>query len=103
MVVGASLLGLFIALSVPRGADHHPDRACRLQPGDSDHRRPEARLSGLDHSLEEAAADLGATPWVGFWKVTMPLILPGIFSAFLLSFALSIDDYIITSFVAARP
>jgi len=52
--------------------------------------------------LEEAAADLGATPWTAFWKVTMPLILPGIFSAFLLSFALSIDDYIITSFVAGQ-
>lgn len=57
-----------------------------------------ARIRGFDWRLEEAAADLGAGPWRTFSKVTFPLILPGIFAAALLSFALSIDDYIITSF-----
>ena len=61
-----------------------------------------ARLTGLDRSIEEAAQDLYATPWMAFWKVTVPLIMPGILSAALLAFALSIDDYIITSFVAGQ-
>lgn len=59
-----------------------------------------ARLSGLDPSLEEAAADLGAGPVRAFFKVTLPGILPGVLSAALLVFALSIDDYVVTSFVA---
>jgi spermidine/putrescine transport system permease protein len=57
-----------------------------------------ARTSGLDGSLEEAASDLGATPWVTFWTVTFPLIFPGIMAAALLAFVLSIDDYVITTF-----
>lgn len=60
----------------------------------------QARVRGFDWSLEDAALDLGSTPLRTFWTVTFPLILPGIGAAFLLSFALSIDDYIITSFVA---
>jgi spermidine/putrescine transport system permease protein len=59
-----------------------------------------ARLSGLDPSLEEAALDLGARPLQTFRRVTLPLILPGIASGALLVFTLSIDDYVITSFVA---
>jgi spermidine/putrescine transport system permease protein len=61
-----------------------------------------ARVEGLGRTLEEAAQDLGATPWVTFWKVTFPLIFPGILAAFLLAFALSLDDFIITSFVAGQ-
>lgn len=61
-----------------------------------------ARLAGFDRSVEEAAQDLGATPWVAFWKVTFPLIFPGIMAGGLLAFALSIDDYIITSFVSGQ-
>jgi len=57
-----------------------------------------ARVRGFDWTLEQAAADLGATPWRTFWKVTFPLIVPGIMAAALLSFALSIDDFIITLF-----
>jgi len=57
-----------------------------------------ARIRGFDWRLEEAAMDLGAGPWRTFSKVTFPLILPGVLAAALLSFALSIDDYIITSF-----
>ncbi len=60
----------------------------------------EARVRGFDWSLEDAAMDLGSSPWRTFRTVTFPLILPGIGAAALLSFALSIDDYIITSFVA---
>jgi spermidine/putrescine transport system permease protein len=58
-----------------------------------------SRLIGFDRSLEEAAQDLGATPWQTFRLVTLPLIMPGVISAALLAFALSIDDYVITSFV----
>ncbi len=59
-----------------------------------------ARLSGLDRSLEEAASDLGAPPLRVFWHVTLPGIAPGVLAAALLVFALSIDDYVVTSFVA---
>ena len=59
-----------------------------------------ARIRGLDWSLEDAAADLGSPPLRTFFKITFPLILPGVVAAFLLSLSLSIDDYIITSFIA---
>ncbi|MEP6994939.1 MAG: ABC transporter permease [Acidobacteriota bacterium] len=59
-----------------------------------------ARLSGFDRSLEEASLDLGARPFATFWRVTLPLIMPGIVSGALLVFTVSIDDYVITSFVA---
>lgn len=57
-----------------------------------------ARLAGFDRHLEEAAMDLGANEWVTFRKVTLPLIAPGVLSAGLLAFALSIDDFVITYF-----
>jgi spermidine/putrescine transport system permease protein len=57
-----------------------------------------SRLIGFDRSLEEAAQDLGATPWETFRLVTLPLIMPGVVSAALLAFALSIDDFVITYF-----
>jgi spermidine/putrescine transport system permease protein len=59
-----------------------------------------ARFAGFDRSLEEAAMDLGAGPAATFFMVTLPGILPGVLAAALLVFALSIDDYVITSFVA---
>jgi spermidine/putrescine transport system permease protein len=59
-----------------------------------------ARLVGFDHSLEEAARDLGASPWRTFWHVTFPLILPGIVSGALMAFTLSFDDFLITFFTA---
>lgn len=59
-----------------------------------------ARLAGFDRRLEEAAMDLGANEWTTFWRVTFPLIFPGIMAAALLAFSLSIDDFIITSFVS---
>ena len=59
-----------------------------------------ARLRTLDPALEEAAMDLGATEWQAFWRVTLPALAPGIAAAAMLSFALSFDDYVITSLVA---
>jgi spermidine/putrescine transport system permease protein len=59
-----------------------------------------ARLVGFDRHLEEAAMDLGANELVTFFKVTLPLIAPGILAASLLAFALSIDDFVITYFNA---
>ncbi len=61
-----------------------------------------ARIAGFNRSLEEAAMDLGADEWTTFRKVTLPLIFPGILAAGLLAFALSIDDYVITSFVSGQ-
>jgi spermidine/putrescine transport system permease protein len=57
-----------------------------------------SRLIGFDRSLEEAAQDLGATPWQTFRLITLPLIMPGVIAAALLAFALSIDDFVITNF-----
>jgi spermidine/putrescine transport system permease protein len=101
VVVGASLLSVFLALDLPRGlltiflahlAFNLAFVVVVIR----------ARVTGLDSALDRAAADLGSTPWVTFWKVTLPLILPGILGAALLGFALSIDDVIITSFVAGQ-
>ncbi|WP_394162839.1 ABC transporter permease [Galactobacter valiniphilus] len=57
-----------------------------------------ARVAGLDDRLEEAAADLYAGPVQRFWKITFPMLIPGIVAAALLSFAMSFDDFIITNF-----
>lgn len=57
-----------------------------------------ARVSTLDPALEEAGRDLYAAPNQVFWRITFPLLLPGIIAAALLSFALSFDDFIITNF-----
>lgn len=59
-----------------------------------------ARLKGAGPELEQAASDLGATPWQTFRHVTLPTMMPGIFAAALLTFTLSIDDFIISFFVA---
>jgi spermidine/putrescine transport system permease protein len=59
-------------------------------------------MVGLDPALEEAARDLGAGPVATFFRVTLPLIMPGVVAGALLVFALSIDDYIITSFNAGN-
>ena len=57
-----------------------------------------ARVASLDPALEEAGRDLYGSPRQVFWRITFPLLLPGIVAAALLSFALSFDDFIITSF-----
>ncbi|MEV7761318.1 ABC transporter permease [Curtobacterium flaccumfaciens] len=59
-----------------------------------------ARIAGTSRALEEAAGDLGATPFQAFRLVILPLLAPGMLAAGLLALAMSIDDYVITSFVA---
>jgi spermidine/putrescine transport system permease protein len=59
-----------------------------------------ARLEGMDPLLEEAAADLYAGPWATFRRVTLPLLWPGILSGAMLAFIISLDDFVITYFVA---
>ncbi|WP_243064828.1 ABC transporter permease [Humibacter sp. RRB41] len=59
-----------------------------------------ARLSGMGTVLEQAAGDLGANPFTAFWKVTFPMLIPAMFAGAALALAMSIDDYVITSFVA---
>ncbi len=59
-----------------------------------------ARLEGYDDTIEEAALDLGANRWQTFWRITFPLIAPGIIGGALLAFTLSIDDFVITFFTA---
>ena len=58
-----------------------------------------ARLEGMDRVLETAAADLYATPWRAFKRITLPLMLPGIFAGAMLAFVISLDDVVITEFV----
>jgi spermidine/putrescine transport system permease protein len=58
-----------------------------------------ARLADMNPRLEEAAQDLGANEWRTFWRVTFPLILPGIIAGALLAFTLSLDDYVVTIFM----
>lgn len=58
-----------------------------------------ARLEGMDLTLETAAADLYATPWATFRRVTMPLLMPGIMAGAMLAFVISLDDVVITEFV----
>jgi spermidine/putrescine transport system permease protein len=101
VVVGAALLSLFITLNLGRGLltiliAHVAFNIAFVVVV------VRARIQGLDRSIEKAAYDLGAGPWTTFQKVTLPLILPGIIAAALLAFAMSIDDFIITSFVAGQ-
>ncbi len=58
-----------------------------------------ARLEGMDLMLERAAADLYATPWMTFRRITLPLLRPGIIAGFMLAFVISLDDVVITEFV----
>jgi spermidine/putrescine transport system permease protein len=59
-----------------------------------------SRMEGFDKSLEEASLDLGENGWMTFWRVTFPLVLPGIVSALLLTFMVSFDDFLIAYFLA---
>jgi spermidine/putrescine transport system permease protein len=97
LVLGASLLTLFITVQFQRGfvtilLAHVMFTIAYVAV------TVRARLAGFDRTLEEAAQDLGADPWQTFRKVTLPLIFPGIMAGALLSFALSIDDFVITNF-----
>ena len=60
----------------------------------------QARIRDLDRSLEEAALDLSATPLTVFFRITLPLIMPALVSAWLLSFTLSLDDVVLASFLS---
>jgi spermidine/putrescine transport system permease protein len=97
VVMGASLLSLFITLGVPRDLKtiliaHIMFTISFVVV------TVKARTHGFNREWEEAAKDLGATPWVTFWKVTFPLIFPGILAAAALAAALSVDDYVVTAF-----
>jgi len=99
VVMGASLLTLFIDLGWNRGfvtivVAHVAFEVSFVA------MTVKARLRGFDWTLEDAAMDLGASPTRVFLRVTLPLILPGIVAAAMLSFALSLDDFIITLFNA---
>jgi spermidine/putrescine transport system permease protein len=98
VVLGASLLSLFLTFGTARGLAtiliaHIMFTISFVVV------TVKARTHGFNNEWEEAAKDLGATPWVTFWKVTFPLIFPGILAAASLAFALSIDDYVVTTFV----
>jgi spermidine/putrescine transport system permease protein len=101
VIMGASLLALWVTMGVQRGLGTiiiaHVAFCISFVVVTI-----RARISGFNRSLEEAAMDLGADEWTTFRKVTLPLIMPGILAAALLSFALSIDDYVITSFVSGQ-
>jgi spermidine/putrescine transport system permease protein len=58
-----------------------------------------ARLEGMDLTLETAAADLYATPWLTFRRVTLPILMPGVIAGMMLAFVVSLDDVVITEFV----
>jgi spermidine/putrescine transport system permease protein len=101
VIMGASLLSLWVTLGVQRGMitiliAHVMFNISYVVV------TVRARIAGFNRSLEEAAMDLGADEWATFRKVTFPLIFPGIMAAALLAFALSIDDYVITSFVSGQ-
>ncbi|NUR88509.1 MAG: ABC transporter permease [Nonomuraea sp.] len=98
LVMGASLLSLFVSGNVPRDATTiiiaHVLFSLSFVTV-----TVRARVITLDPSMEEAARDLGASPWGTFRQVTLPSIMPGVLAGAMLSFALSIDDYVVTSFV----
>jgi spermidine/putrescine transport system permease protein len=99
IILGASLLGFFITLGLPKGfltlvIAHVMFSIAYVAI------TVRARLTGFDQTIEQAAQDLGATPWVTFWKVTLPLIFPAVLAGALLAFALSIDDFVTSLFVS---
>ncbi|MFO7628251.1 MAG: ABC transporter permease subunit [Prochlorococcaceae cyanobacterium] len=101
IVLAVGLLNLFVGLDLPRGPltlllSH--SLFCLSYAAIS----LKARLAGFDPSLELAAQDLGAPPLAAFRRVTLPLLAPGLLAATLLSFSLSFDDYVISSFTAGE-
>ena len=101
IVLGASLLGLFVTINLARGfttllLSHVAFSIAYVTV------TVRARLTGFDRSLEEAAADLGASPWTTFQKITLPIIMPGILAGALMAFALSVDDFVTSNFVSGN-
>ena len=60
-----------------------------------------SRLEGFDKKLEEAALDLGENPWWTFWRVTFPLIMPGLIASLLLTFTISFDEFVLSFFLTS--
>ena len=99
VITGLSLLLLFIAIGLDRGVftivlAHTTFSMCYVSVVVS------SRLASFDQSLEEAALDLGCTPFDAFKSVTLPVIAPAVISGWLLAFTLSLDDLVIASFAA---
>lgn len=99
VITGLSLLLLFISLGLDRGVltivlAHTTFSMCFVSVVVS------ARLASFDQSLEEAALDLGCTPFEAFRLVTLPVIAPAVISGWLLAFTLSLDDLVIASFTS---
>ncbi|HHI69942.1 MAG TPA: ABC transporter permease subunit, partial [Rhodobacteraceae bacterium] len=97
VITGLSLLLLFIAIGLDRGVTtivlaHTTFSMCYVSVVVS------SRLATFDQSLEEAALDLGCTPFDAFKSVTLPIIAPAVISGWLLAFTLSLDDLVISSF-----
>jgi len=97
VITGLSLLLLFIAIGIDRGVitivlAHATFSMCYVSVVVS------SRLVSFDESLEEAALDLGCTPFDAFKSVTLPIIAPAVISGWLLAFTLSLDDLVIASF-----
>lgn len=99
VITGLSLLLLFIGIGLDRGVftivlAHATFSMCFVSVVVS------SRLVSFDRSLEEAALDLGCTPWQAFRLVTLPIIAPAVISGWLLAFTLSLDDLVIASFTS---
>ncbi len=99
VLMGTSLLVLFVSLGIPLGygtliVAHTTFCFPFVLVG------VQARLQGLDPSLEEAAQDLGATPLKAFWLVIVPYLMPAIVAGALMAFTLSFDEYIVTVFTS---
>ena len=99
VITGLSLLLLFIGIGLDRGIltivlAHATFSMCYVSVVVS------ARLVSFDRSLEEAALDLGASPFEAFRLVTLPIIAPSVFAGWLLAFSLSLDDLVIASFTS---
>ncbi len=99
VITGLSLLLLFIGIGLDRGIltivlAHTTFSMCYVSVVVS------SRLVSFDRSLEEAALDLGATPFDAFRLVTLPIIAPAVISGWLLAFTLSLDDLVIASFTS---
>lgn len=97
VITGLSLLLMFVAISFDRGMwtitlAHTTFSMCYVAVV------IQSRLASFDRSIEEAAMDLGCTPLKTFFLITLPIIMPGVLSGWLLSFTLSLDDLVIASF-----
>jgi spermidine/putrescine transport system permease protein len=101
IVLGSSLLAMFVLIEAPLGYGSifvsHVGFSIAFVAV-----TVRARVQGLDRSLEDAAQDLFANPVTAFFKVTLPLIAPGIVAGGLLAFVLSLDDFVITNFVSGQ-